>query len=91
MESYQDIIDHFPELIPMYKYKNKDLAKKNQLLPLDEPHNKLLECIDYQLTSFDTIVIRSKQSTDSVRSGLQHLELVGFICVQMGRYIRVKI
>lgn len=56
---------------------------------LDEAHRKLLECIDFQSTSIDQMVVRSGFTIADVNAMLLIIELHGYIKPTSGGYIRV--
>lgn len=57
---------------------------------LDEAHRKLVECIGFEATSIDQIIVRSGFSALQVNSMLLIIELHGYIKPTAGGYIRVK-
>ena len=57
---------------------------------LEKQHIKLLECVDFEMTSIDQVIIRSELSASIVTGILLILELHGYIGTVPGGYRRVK-
>jgi len=78
-----DIINEFPalNLLPSSTIEHSSLAK-NQ--------SPLLALIDYNLTSFETILARSGMDVVSLQNELIELEINGIINVQPQGYTKLK-
>ena len=57
---------------------------------LEKQHIKLLECVDFEVTSIDQMIIRSRLSASTVTTILLILELHGYISSVPGGYRRVR-
>ncbi|MDA7746628.1 DNA-processing protein DprA [Psychromonas sp.] len=78
-----DIVNEYPQLA---------LPKNTQVSASDSPKQShfLLDMIDYHLTSFDTILIRSGLDVVSLQNELIELEINGIINAQPQGYIKLK-
>lgn len=57
---------------------------------LDDDDTKLLECIDFEITTIDQLVTRTGWSVQKVTSRLLILELRGYIRLVAGGYVRLN-
>lgn len=57
---------------------------------LEKAHRKLLECVDFEVTSIDRMIARSQFSASTVTTLLLILELHGYISPVPGGYRRIK-
>ncbi len=88
VESIDDILEEIPiELIRTKKEKSSNI--KQSATRLDQDHQKLLECIDFEMTSVEQIIERSGFSTQAVSSMLLILELEGYAQQQPGGYRKI--
>ncbi|MBA2653680.1 MAG: DNA-protecting protein DprA [Gammaproteobacteria bacterium] len=89
VESVEDIVEElgcFYPIPPNSTLKTPDFEEKR----LDDDHRKLLECIDYEPTKIDIIIIRSEFSIQKVTSILIDLELINRVASTAGGYRRVS-
>ncbi len=85
-----DILVEFPQIItpPPTKINNQiTMGYKNKL---DSHHQKLLDCIGFELTTIDNLVAAVDLHITQIRSILLDLELQGWIANFMGCYIRLR-
>lgn len=79
------------DLKPISTKKNevvtKDQCSIKNLLDLDD--TKLLECIGYESTAIETIIVRSNFTRQKVTQLLTMLELKGLIKMTIGGYVRI--
>lgn len=98
VETSQDVLEEikqFTDLVPKKnpKHSPKKMAlglSENQPLPLDKEHQKLLSCVDFDVTTVDTIIERSHFSSERVGSMLVKLELQECIQSVSGGYRRTR-
>jgi len=83
-----DILDELPCLLS----PKEDCEHKISYEPVksNELHDTILDCIDFEVTSIDQMVIRSKCAVDAVQECIVLLELAGLIASVAGGYIRIK-
>lgn len=75
--------------IPLFNQSTKLAINNKNHFKLDSDHQKLLDYVNYELTSIDSIVARSGLKTQQVSSMLLVLELEGYIAQEIGGYIKV--
>lgn len=83
-----DILDELPCLAQCKGASEHEIshepAKSNQSF------DSLLDCIDFEVTSIDQVVIRSALAVEEVQERITMLELTGLITSVSGGYIRLK-
>lgn len=86
--SLADILDELPCLLSHEeKCEHKISHEPTESIKLQDT---LLECIEFEVTSIDQVVIRSGSSVEVVQERLIMLELAGLITSVAGGYIRNK-
>ncbi len=83
-----DILEELPCLLS----QKEDCEHKISYEPVESTklQDTFLDCIEFEVTSIDQIVIRSEASVEEVQERLIMLELAGLITSVSGGYIRVK-
>lgn len=76
VETTADIFDELPNLRPL---TDNIVNKANPAVKLTNDYQQLLNCIEDQATSIDSIIHRSSLSIEAAASKLLQLELDGFI------------
>ena len=97
----ETVDDVFEELLILAKKINYTIIKKEKLTEcskldfkdpvesLDLSYKKLLDCIDFETTPIDVIIVRSGLCAEEVASMLLILELKDFIASVIGGYIKI--
>jgi DNA processing protein len=80
--SIEDVLDELD-----FDHQSTELAKQDELVLASENEN-LVQCIGFEVTSIDQIVMRSGLNVSDVTIGLANLELQGFITAVTGGYMR---
>jgi len=84
VESIEDIMEDLPHLDRALVNR----AHSDNKQPLDSETAEFLKHIDYEVTSVDTIVMRSQLTVEAVTNKLLSLELEGWVINSVGGYIR---
>jgi len=98
VESIQDIVDALGIPHPASPQRGEENREPeasfgvlvNQQLGLDPQQQQLLACVDFEGTSIDEVIKRSKCSTHIVARQLLNLELHGYISSTQRGYTRIK-
>ncbi len=85
VEKYQDILKVL-KLSTTYR----ETIKEKKPTDLDQPHQNLLECVDFAVTAINDIYKMSKLSITETNYMLLNLEVHSYIKKVTGGYIRVK-
>ncbi|TQV71033.1 DNA-protecting protein DprA [Aliikangiella marina] len=83
-ESINDIVEELPN----FERTLINQSTPDKQPPLDFESAEFLKCIDYEVTSLDTIVTRSRLTVEAVTNKLLALELQGWVINSVGGYIR---
>ncbi|TQV88625.1 DNA-processing protein DprA [Aliikangiella coralliicola] len=84
VESVEDIIED----LPCIAKGQIDRSQQHSRAALSQEDAEFLKLIDYDITSLDTIVVRSQLTVEAVTNKLLLLELEGWIINSAGGYIR---
>lgn len=68
--------------------QSKPIQKKKDLNRLDSQDKKLVECLGFEMTSIDILMIRTGLTIDKLLARLSALQLQGYIDVVPGGYVR---
>lgn len=68
--------------------QSKVIQKKKDLNRLDSQDKKLVECLGFEMTSIDILIIRTGLTIDKLLARLSSLQLQGYIDVVPGDYVR---
>ncbi len=90
VESVDDILEELDTLTAFVKGKTKEKAAVSQVEALDERHRDLLRQLDFSVTAFDAILLRSGLTAREVSSMLLLLELKEYVQAVPGGYLRCK-
>jgi DNA processing protein len=85
VENSEDILEELPSIIKAQKQATHTKSRPQ----LNQETAEFLKLIDYDITSVDTITIRSQLSIESVTTKLLLLELDGWIINTAGGYTRL--
>jgi DNA processing protein len=89
IETTGDIIEELGHFTAQ-THGSSSLTHSIQKNLLEGEYLKLLECIDFEPTSIDILVERSRLSVRHISTKLIELELQGYICSTLGGYTRVS-
>lgn len=91
VENLEDIlsISPFSQYIKIAKPPKNEVQSKNSPKSVAGSLLKVLNCVDFSPTSFDTILHRSHLSQTDVNHALLMLELEGYITPSIGGYTRI--
>jgi DNA processing protein len=82
-----DILEEFPRLVlPPGPANGSSEAQHNSELPYAD----LLDNVDYETTSVDTVAERARLPVEVVLGRLVELELVGAVMAVAGGYVRAR-
>lgn len=84
VESVEDILEDLPSNAKVHINR----LKEDNLCQLSKDDEAFLKCLDYEVTTLDTIVTRSQLTVEAVTNKLLELELEGWIINSVGGYIR---
>lgn len=88
VEQPEDILEEFPKLFQDLSTQNinsRDHQVKNKL---DSSHQKLLDCMGFEVVTVDTLVTRLGLKVAQISTMLLELEIQGLIQTSFGGYIR---
>lgn len=68
--------------------QSKPIQQKKDRARLDSQDRKLVECLGFELTNIDILMIRSGLAIDKLLARLSRLQLQGYIDVVPGGYVR---
>lgn len=88
VESVGDILEELGALSAFVIEKSQALTVSSQREILDQKHQNLLRQLDFSVTAFDAILLRSGLTAREVSSMLLLLELKGYIQAVPGGYLR---
>lgn len=72
----------------MHNIPSNSLREKKTVKTLEKSLQNLVKCVDYEVTSLDTICAKSGLSTDQIARQLIDLEVKGVIKAVPGGYMR---
>lgn len=86
--------DLLSEIEGYFEHKGRSDVSGTKILPsqvisLDKAHDKLLECMNFDVTSFEQLVNASGFSVQKVSTLLCELLRVGYVKQEAGRFVRV--
>lgn len=88
VEQPSDILEELQGFAGLLQSKNlgeKNILEKNKL---DWEHRKLLDCIGFEITTVDILVMRTGLAVQQISAMLLELELQGLVKSMAGGYIR---
>ncbi len=88
VECAEDIMEELGALSEHVILHEQQLSKKCQI-PLDITQQKLVKCVDYEMTPVDLIIQRTGVSSTKVMSELLKIQLAGYIRAVPGGYIKL--
>jgi DNA processing protein len=89
VEQPADILEEFKGFTGLLQAKISSVKNSQGKNKLDREHRKLLDCIGFEITTVDVLVIRTGWLVQQISSMLLELELHGFIKAVAGGYIRI--
>lgn len=90
VENIEDILEEIKGQISLFTISAEQKNRKNKQNLLEGHNNMLLECIGYEITPMEQIIVRSGMSAQLVMIGLSKLELEGYISASPGGYVRLS-
>lgn len=88
VETTKDILEELSQFGDFYKPIQVNSLSRVKQNKLDESHLKLLECVGFDPTSIDSIVLRSGLTVSQATTILFELELLGYVKYSLGGYSR---
>ncbi|MFK7887200.1 MAG: DNA-processing protein DprA [Gammaproteobacteria bacterium] len=91
VESAEDILDELTALVTLHTGETNNEVETEQEVELDADYDILLNALDYDPATVDTLINRSGLTAEAVSSMLLILELQGHVTpVSGGRYVRAR-
>ncbi|HSW70416.1 MAG TPA: DNA-processing protein DprA, partial [Gammaproteobacteria bacterium] len=88
VETVDDIVEELAALTAFVKAKRKLAPPASERLDLDQGQENLLSYIEFGVTAFDELLLRSRLTAAEVSSMLLLLELKGYVEAVQGGYRR---
>jgi len=90
VETVNDILEELGITSNIIDETTSNQKRLHNFEGLERQHIKLLECVDFEVTSINQIIMRSQLSASEVTAMLLIPELHGYICAVPGGYRRIK-
>ncbi len=88
-EQSADVLEELGELAGLKKTSILEAKKSKEKNKLDQEHRKLLDCIGFETTTIDVLVMRTGLSAQQISIVLLELELQGLIKTIAGGVIKI--
>ncbi|MEI8054415.1 MAG: DNA-processing protein DprA [bacterium] len=88
VEQPNDILEELKGFAGLLQPKTLGAKNSQEKNKLDREHRKLLDCIGFEITTVDVLVVRAGWPVQQISTVLLELELYGFVKSVAGGYIR---
>ncbi len=91
MATTADILEELINFQPAFTSNSVKSPYNKQKRPLEPADSKLLECLGFEATTLDTLILRSGMVVEEVAARLLNMELDGYIYTTPTGYLRVTL